>query len=53
MFLGAFPATRVITVVAMTGVIITAAYHLWALQRMQLGRWNEAVWQRPLARSAI
>ena len=33
---------RVVTVVAATGVIITAAYHLWALQRVQLGRWNEA-----------
>ncbi|HEX6837923.1 MAG TPA: NADH-quinone oxidoreductase subunit M [Polyangia bacterium] len=40
-FLGAFPAHRVVTVVAMTGVIITAAYHLWAVQRVQLGRWNE------------
>jgi len=27
--------------VAMTGLIITAAYHLWAVQRVQLGRWNE------------
>jgi NADH-quinone oxidoreductase subunit M len=41
-FLGAFAAHRVVTVVAMSGVIITAAYHLWALQRVQLGRWNEA-----------
>ena len=43
-FLGAFAAHRVITAVAMTGVIITAAYHLWALQRVQLGRWN-AEWR--------
>jgi NADH-quinone oxidoreductase subunit M len=41
-FLGAFPVHRIVTVVAMTGVIITAAYHLWAVQRVQLGRWNEA-----------
>jgi NADH-quinone oxidoreductase subunit M len=41
-FLGAFAAHRVVTVVAISGVIITAAYHLWALQRVQLGRWNEA-----------
>jgi NADH-quinone oxidoreductase subunit M len=40
-FLGAFPMHRVVTVVAMTGLIITAAYHLWAVQRVQLGRWNE------------
>ncbi|MGZ3427214.1 MAG: complex I subunit 4 family protein [Polyangia bacterium] len=40
-FLGAFATHRVVTAVAMTGVIITAAYHLWALQRVQLGRWNE------------
>jgi NADH-quinone oxidoreductase subunit M len=39
-FLGAFPAHRIVTVVAMSGVIITAAYHLWAVQRVQLGRWN-------------
>ncbi|MDB4969197.1 MAG: nuoM [Myxococcales bacterium] len=41
-FLGAFPVYRVITLVAMSGVIVTAAYHLWALQRVQLGRWNES-----------
>jgi NADH-quinone oxidoreductase subunit M len=41
-FLGAFPVYRVITVVALSGVIVTAAYHLWALQRVQLGHWNEA-----------
>jgi NADH-quinone oxidoreductase subunit M len=40
-FLGAFPMHRIVTVVAMSGVIITAAYHLWAMQRVQLGRWNE------------
>jgi NADH-quinone oxidoreductase subunit M len=43
-FLGAFAAHRVITTVAMTGVIVTAAYHLWALQRVQLGHWN-AEWR--------
>jgi NADH-quinone oxidoreductase subunit M len=40
-FLGAFPVYRVITLVAMSGLVVTAAYHLWALQRVQLGRWNE------------
>jgi NADH-quinone oxidoreductase subunit M len=43
-FLGAFPVYRVVTVLAATGVIFTAAYHLWAMQRIQLGKWNDAVW---------
>ena len=43
-FLGAFPVYRALTVVAMSGVIFTAAYHLWALQRVQLGPWNP-VWR--------
>jgi len=29
------------TILAATGVIITAAYHLWALQRMFLGKFRE------------
>ena len=49
-FLGAFGPHRVVTVVAMSGVIITAAYHLWALQRVQLGRWNEAWRDRSIFR---
>jgi NADH-quinone oxidoreductase subunit M len=44
-FVGAFPMYKVITILAATGVIFTAAYHLWALQRIQLGKWNEAVWK--------
>ncbi|MCU1281707.1 MAG: nuoM [bacterium] len=47
-FLGAFARHRVVTAVAMTGVIITAAYHLWALQRVLLGRWNEGWRDRSL-----
>ncbi len=43
-FLGAFPVYRVVTILAATGVIFTAAYHLWAMQRIQLGKWNEANW---------
>ena len=43
-FLGAFPVYRAITIVALTGVIFTAAYHLWAMQRIHLGKWNDAVW---------
>ena len=40
-FIGAFPRYRVLTILAATGVIITAAYHLWALQRMFLGKFRE------------
>jgi len=40
-FLGAFPRYRVLTVLAATGVIVTAAYHLWALQRVFLGKFRE------------
>ncbi|MEZ4293854.1 MAG: NADH-quinone oxidoreductase subunit M [Polyangiaceae bacterium] len=40
-FLGAFPRYRALTVLAATGVIVTAAYHLWALQRMFLGKFRE------------
>jgi NADH-quinone oxidoreductase subunit M len=40
-FIGAFPRFRTLTMVAATGVIVTAAYHLWALQRMFLGKFRE------------
>jgi len=43
-FLGSFPTYKVITILAATGVIFTAAYHLWAMQRIQLGKWNDAQW---------
>jgi NADH-quinone oxidoreductase subunit M len=43
-FLGAFPVYKIVTILAATGVIVTAAYHLWAMQRIQLGKWNDAVW---------
>jgi NADH-quinone oxidoreductase subunit M len=41
-FMGAFPTYRVLTTLAATGVIITAAYHLWALQRMFLGKFRDS-----------
>jgi NADH-quinone oxidoreductase subunit M len=44
-FLGAFPVYKIITILAATGVIFTAAYHLWAMQRIQLGKWNDSVWK--------
>jgi NADH-quinone oxidoreductase subunit M len=40
-FIGAFPAYRTITIFAAMTVVITAAYYLWALQRMFLGKLNE------------
>jgi NADH-quinone oxidoreductase subunit M len=40
-FMGAFPVYRVMTALAATGVIFTAAYHLWALQRMFLGKFRD------------
>ena len=44
--LGAFNVYRVMTILAASGVIVTAAYHLWAMQRIQLGpfnkKWTEA-----------
>ncbi len=40
-FIGAFPRFRALTILAATGVIVTAAYHLWALQRMFLGKFRE------------
>jgi len=40
-FIGAFPRYRALTILAATGVIVTAAYHLWALQRMFLGKFRE------------
>ncbi len=40
-FTGAFPTFRVLTMISVLAVIITAAYYLWALQRMFLGPLNE------------
>jgi NADH-quinone oxidoreductase subunit M len=40
-FIGAFPRYRLLTILAATGVVVTAAYHLWALQRMFLGKFRE------------
>jgi NADH-quinone oxidoreductase subunit M len=40
-FVGAFPVYPVMTILAATGVIFTAAYHLWAMQRVFLGKFRE------------
>ena len=40
--LGAFPVYRVMTILAAMGAILTAAYHLWAMQRMFFGKFRES-----------
>jgi NADH-quinone oxidoreductase subunit M len=40
-FLGAFQTFRVLTIVATLGIVLTAAYMLWTLQRVFLGQPNE------------
>jgi NADH-quinone oxidoreductase subunit M len=46
-FLGAFNQFRLLVISAALGVVITAAYHLWAMQRIMLGpfntRWSDAL----------
>jgi NADH-quinone oxidoreductase subunit M len=46
-FIGSFKAFTLLVIIAATGVIITAAYHLWAIQRIHLGpfntRWRDAL----------
>lgn len=46
-FLGAFEAHRWITMISVTGIIITAAYILWTLQRIFLGTAPEAYSKLP------
>jgi NADH-quinone oxidoreductase subunit M len=40
-FMGALPRFLVLTMISATTVVITAAYYLWAIQRMMLGKLNE------------
>ena len=40
-FIGAFPVFKALTIISATAVVITAAYYLWALQRMFLGPLNQ------------
>lgn len=40
-FLGAFQTHRLITIVSTLGIVLTAAYMLWTLQRVFLGKPNE------------
>jgi NADH-quinone oxidoreductase subunit M len=39
--LGAFPVFKTLTIVAVIGIVLTAGYILWTLQRMFLGTLNE------------
>jgi NADH-quinone oxidoreductase subunit M len=40
-FLGAFPVFKVLTIISTLGIVVNAAYFLWAIQRMFLGPTNE------------
>ncbi|MDM7917130.1 MAG: NuoM family protein [Candidatus Eisenbacteria bacterium] len=40
-FLGAFPVFKGLTMLAVVGIVLTAGYMLWTLQRMFLGTLNE------------
>jgi NADH-quinone oxidoreductase subunit M len=40
-FLGAYPVFKTLTIFAVAGIVITAGYWLWTLQRMFLGTLNE------------
>jgi len=46
-FLGAFPVYTVLTALSVVSVIITAAYYLWTMQRIFLGKLNEKYAQMP------
>jgi NADH-quinone oxidoreductase subunit M len=46
-FLGSFQRYQIYTMVCVSSVIITAAYYLWTMQRMFLGKFNEA-WEHHL-----
>ena len=41
-FVGAFPVYPALTIMAAAGVIFSAAYHLWAMQRIFLGKFRES-----------
>jgi NADH-quinone oxidoreductase subunit M len=40
-FLGAYPVFKTLTIIALPGIVLTAGYILWTLQRMFLGTLNE------------
>jgi NADH-quinone oxidoreductase subunit M len=40
-FVGAFPVFQILTIISATGVVLTAAYYLWTIQRMFFGKLNQ------------
>ncbi|MCS5632980.1 MAG: NADH-quinone oxidoreductase subunit M, partial [Candidatus Marinimicrobia bacterium] len=40
-FIGAFPVFRTIVIISTIGILLNAAYFLWAFQRMFFGKLNE------------
>jgi NADH-quinone oxidoreductase subunit M len=40
-FIGAYPVFKTLTIIAVCGIVLTAGYILWTLQRMFLGTLNE------------
>jgi NADH-quinone oxidoreductase subunit M len=51
-FIGAFKAFTLMVILAATGVVITAAYHLWAVQRIHLGPFNMR-WAKVLVKNDL
>ena len=51
-FIGAFKAFTGLVIVAVLGVIVTAAYHLWAIQRVHLGEFNTK-WTKVLTNNDV
>jgi NADH-quinone oxidoreductase subunit M len=47
-FLGSFQRYQLLTMVSVSSVIITAAYYLWTMQRIFLGKYNDA-WEAVLS----
>ena len=45
--IGAFPMYRALMFIAASGVVLTAGYHLWALQRLFFGPFQESWRQSP------
>ncbi|MFN3822297.1 MAG: NADH-quinone oxidoreductase subunit M, partial [bacterium] len=39
-FIGAFPVWKTFVIISVLGIVITAGYHLWAIQRMFFGPIN-------------
>ena len=51
-FIGAFKAFTGLVILAVLGVVVTAAYHLWVIHRMHLGTFNEK-WTKVLTNNDV